>query len=307
MKTLKIATRESQLALWQANWVATLLQQHHPDLNVELVKMTTEGDRRLDQSLVDIGGKGLFLKELEVALLKGEADIAVHSLKDVPVTLDDAFELCATLPRATPWDAFVSPHVASLHDLPVGATLGTSSLRRQAQAKALRPDLNVKLIRGNVGTRLDKLAQGEYDAILLAACGLERLNLQQHIRSVLTAEESLPAIGQGVVVVQMRKGDDVTRALLAPLHDVETHAAITAERTMGQLLGSSCQVPIAGYAVVKDNQLTLKGLVGEMDGSRLLKASAKGALDNPTALGEQVAHDLIQQGALDIVKACTTR
>ncbi len=300
--TLRIATRKSALALWQANWVSALLQAQYPDITIELVKMSTEGDELLETSLAKIGGKGLFLKTLEEALLDEKADIAVHSLKDVPVQDADGLQLACFLPRATPWDALVAGDIKTIDDLPKNAIVGSSSLRRQSQLKALRPDLEIKLLRGNVDTRIKKFQQGEYHAIMLAACGLERLKLEQHISSVLAKQQCLPAIGQGIVVIQCRSNDAQTQALLRPLHDENSFAAAFAERSMGNLLGSSCQVPIAGHAEVIADGLHLQGLVGTPDGQTILRSEARGK--DAKALGEQVANDLISQGALDIVKNC---
>lgn len=300
MKTLRIATRKSALALWQANWVQALLEQQDPELAVELVKMTTPGDELIDKALNKVGGKGLFLKTLEEALLDNKADIAVHSLKDVPVQDTDGLQLACFLPRATPWDAFVGGAHKTIQDLPQHAVVGSSSLRRQSQVKALRPDLEIKLLRGNVDTRIKKFQQGEYDAILLAACGLERLQLEAHISSVLPKQDCLPAIGQGIVVIQCRADDLETQKLLAPLHNAKSFAAAQAERTMGNLLGSSCQVPIAGHATINGDALHLQGLVGTPDGKTILRAQAESK--DATALGEKVAQDLISQGAMNIIE-----
>jgi hydroxymethylbilane synthase len=304
MKPLRIATRKSALALWQANWAAEMLKAQHPGLQVELVKLSTEGDELLDTSLAKIGGKGLFLKTLEQALLNDEADIAVHSLKDVPVQDTEGLQLACFLPRATPWDALVAGETKSLEDLPQGAIVGSSSLRRQAQLKAARPDLEIKLLRGNVDTRIKKFQSGEYQAILLATCGLERLQLDQHISQILPKQQCLPAIGQGIVVIQCRSRDHYTEKLLKPLHDTQSFAAAAAERSMGNLLGSSCQVPIAGHAYISHDGLHLEGLVGAPDGTTILHSAGHGKVNDAKLIGEQVAQHLIEQGALKIIEKC---
>ncbi len=305
MKTLRIATRQSALALWQAGWASEQLKAYYPDIVIELIKMTTPGDELIDVSLTKVGGKGLFLKTLEEALLNHEADIAVHSLKDVPVQGTEGLELTCFLPRATPNDALVAGDgVLTIHDLPQGAIVGSSSLRRQSQLKALRPDLEIKLLRGNVDTRIKKFQGGEYEAIVLAACGLERLKLEQYISCVLSEAECLPAIGQGIVVIQCRADDDTVKALLKPLHDPNSFAAALAERTMGNLLGSSCQVPIAGHAEIRGDRLYLQGLVGSLNGETIVRSQAGGNIRDAVTLGEIVAHDLIDQGAMKIIEDC---
>jgi hydroxymethylbilane synthase len=303
MISLKIATRKSALALWQAHWVAEQLMRTHPNLRVELVEMTTEGDRRLDVTLSKIGGKGLFLKELENALLSGEADIAVHSLKDVPAQDTPGLQLCAFLPRATPFDALISSTYPSLAELPPGATIGTASLRRQSQLLHLRPDLTILPLRGNVDTRLRRQQIGDFDAIILAACGLERLNLGSHIRELLLPALCLPAVGQGIVVVQARADDLHTQAMLKPLHIPASYTLALAERSMNALLGGSCQVPVAGYATLEGSELRFHGLVGTPDGKTLLRATFAGDCSEAQQIGERVAEDLMAQGAQDIIKA----
>ena len=293
--TLRIATRQSALALWQAEHVATLLRAAHPQLQVQLLPMTTRGDQILDRPLATIGGKGLFLKELEVAMLEGRADIAVHSFKDVPMRLEPAFAIGAVLTRADPFDALVSNHHASLDALPEQARVGTSSLRRQAQLRALRPDLQVLDLRGNVNTRLQKLDDGEYDAIILACAGLQRLGLAQRIRERLVAPQWLPAVAQGAIAVEQREGDVGTAQLLAPLHDAATGRRVAAERAMNRALHGSCSVPVAGYCVERDGRLHLAGLVGDADSGQLLHAQALG--DDPEQLGEDVAAQLLGLGA----------
>ncbi len=295
--SLRIATRKSALALWQAEHVAALLRQAHPGLTVELVPMTTRGDEILDRPLATIGGKGLFLKELEIAMLEDRADIAVHSLKDVPAGLEPGLALSAILPRADAADAFVSVNHTHLSDLPHGARVGTSSLRRQAQLRAARPDLQLIDLRGNVGTRLAKLDAGHYDAILLACAGLERLGLGERIRSRLTAPEWLPAPGQAAIAIEIRAGDTRVAELMSALDDAETRLAVSAERAMNETLGGSCTVPVAAYCTVAEHGLTLHGLVGNADTGELLRAHADSPTDSPRELGRQVAAMLLELGA----------
>ena len=297
MTTLRIATRKSPLALWQSEHVADRLRQAHPGLHVELVPMSTRGDEVLDRSLAAIGGKGLFLKELELAMLRGEADCAVHSLKDVPMELDEPFALPAMLTRHDPADGFVSNLYASLDALPIGARVGTSSLRRQAQLRALRPDLELLDLRGNVNTRLAKLDAGEYDAIVLACAGLERLGMGARIRERLQAPRFIPAAAQGAVAVEVRAGDAATAALFAPLHHADTAACTDAERTMTRLLGGSCRVPIAAYATLKGDKLSLEGLVGDAKTGKTVRGYASGPASEPEKRGEQVADMLVARGA----------
>ncbi len=299
---LRIATRKSALALWQAEHVAAELRLAHPRLVVELVTMSTRGDEILDKPLATIGGKGLFLKELEVAMLEGRADLAVHSLKDVPAELEPGFTLPAILPRADAADAFVSRDVATLADLPLGARVGTSSLRRQAQLRALRPDLTLLDLRGNVGTRLSKLDAGHYDAILLACAGLERLGLADRIRSRLTAPEWLPAPGQAAIAIEARADQPDVLELLAALDDAETRLAVTAERAMNQALGGSCTVPVGAWCVVTEHGLHLRGSVGDATSGRLLHAEGEARSDEAHALGRRVADALFAQGAAEFLK-----
>lgn len=296
-RPLRIATRKSALALWQAEHVAGRLRAIHPGLAVELVPLSTRGDEVLDKPLASIGGKGLFLKELEIALLDGRADIAVHSLKDVPAELEPSFALGAVLARADAADAFVSRHYEQLAELPQGARVGTSSLRRQAQLRALRPDLAIVDLRGNVNTRLAKLERGDYDAIVLACAGLERLGLGQHIRSRLTAPHWLPAPGQAAIAVEVRADDSATADRLSVLDDADTRLAVTAERAMNQTLGGSCTVPVGAWCERDGTHLDLRGLVGDTATGRLLHAHAQGAADDPVALGHEVAQRLLDQGA----------
>ncbi|UXN34525.1 hydroxymethylbilane synthase [Avibacterium paragallinarum] len=299
---LKIATRRSPLALWQANYIKDRLTQLYPHLQVELVPMVTKGDVILDTPLAKIGGKGLFVKELENALLTGEADIAVHSMKDVPMTFPAGLGLSVICKREDPRDAFVSNTYRTLAELPAGAVVGTSSLRRQCQLKALRPDLKIQSLRGNVGTRLSKLDNGDYDAIILAAAGLIRLEMADRIASFIDTETSLPAAGQGAVGIECRLDDVEVQQLLAPLADPETTACVLAERAMNHHLQGGCQVPIGGYAVVRGDQLYLKALVGKVDGSQIIRAEAQSAVQNSHQLGVQVAERLLQQGADDILR-----
>jgi hydroxymethylbilane synthase len=298
---LRIATRESPLALWQAHHVRDLLQQSHPGLAVELVPMTTQGDRLLGTSLAAIGGKGLFVKELEQAMLEDRADIAVHSMKDVPVQQPEGLMLAAFLHGEDPRDAFVSNDHASLDALPRGAHVGTSSLRRQTQLRRLRPDLRVSELRGNVGTRLRKLDEGQYDAILLAAAGLIRLELSGRIRERFDVERFVPAIGQGIVGIECRSDDAQTRSLLAPLHDARSQQRLSAERAMNARLGGACQVPVAGHAVFAGERLRLTGLVGAPDGSSLVRDVIEGPSADAAGLGEQLAQRLLDAGARAIL------
>ena len=299
--SLKIATRQSALALWQAEHVAARLRAAHPGLVVELVPMTTRGDQIVDRPLADIGGKGLFLKELEVAMLERRADIAVHSFKDVPMELDAEFAIGAVLERADPADAFVSVHFARLDTLPQNANVGTSSLRRQAQLRALRPDLRLGDLRGNVNTRLAKLDAGDYDAIVLACAGLDRLGLSARIRSRLQAPQWLPAAAQGAIAVEARAGDARITELLAPLHDADTARCVAAERALTRRLEGSCQVPIAAFCVETQRGLHLSGLVGDAASGRLIRAEREGARAAPEALGRTVAEQLLAQGARDLL------
>ncbi|WP_109080573.1 hydroxymethylbilane synthase [Aggregatibacter aphrophilus] len=302
-KTLKIATRQSPLALWQANYVKDRLQQLYPDLIVELVPMVTKGDVILDSPLAKIGGKGLFVKELENALLNKEADIAVHSMKDVPMQFPEGLGLAVICKREDPRDAFVSNSYRTFAELPQGAVVGTSSLRRQCQLKALRPDLDIRSLRGNVGTRLSKLDNGDYDAIILASAGLIRLGLADRIASFIEVEQSLPAAGQGAVGIECRTDDVQVKQLLAPLADAETTCCVLAERAMNNHLQGGCQVPIGGYAVLQQGQLYLRALVGNVDGSQIIRAEGKSAVKNADVLGVQIAEQLLAQGADKILQS----
>ncbi|WP_295435163.1 hydroxymethylbilane synthase [uncultured Thiodictyon sp.] len=302
-ETLRIATRKSPLAMWQAEHVTAALVAAHPGLRVEIIGMTTKGDRILDAPLAKVGGKGLFVKELEQGMLAGEADIAVHSLKDVPVEFPEGLHLPVILEREDPRDAFVSNRFETLDQLPQGACVGTSSLRRQCQLAERRPDLRIEPLRGNVNTRLAKLDAGDYDAVILAAAGLIRLGFETRIRSFITAEQSLPAIGQGAIGIECRAVDPRVHDLIAVLHHAPTALRVRAERAMNARLHGGCQVPIAGYATLADGQLHLRGLVGDPDGSRILRAEARGPQDDPEALGAAVADALLAQGAGEILSA----
>ncbi|MCP1372742.1 hydroxymethylbilane synthase [Dyella lutea] len=295
--TLRIATRKSALALWQAEHVAAQLRAAHPGLEVELVPMSTRGDEVLDRPLAAIGGKGLFLKELEVAMLEDRADLAVHSLKDVPAELEPGFALPAILARADCADAFVSNHYQDLAALPQGARVGTSSLRRQAQLRAARPDLELLDLRGNVGTRLAKLDAGDYDAILLACAGLDRLGLSSRIRSLLVAPDWLPAPGQAAIAIEARDDRPDVLELLRALDDADTRLTVTAERAMNHALGGSCSVPVGAWCMRSEKGLHLRGLVGDPHGGSLLHAHADGSEQAPEALGRAVAESLLAQGA----------
>nr|WP_310122035.1 hydroxymethylbilane synthase [Pseudomonas psychrotolerans] len=303
LREIRIATRQSALALWQADYVKARLEAAHPGLRVSLLPMTSRGDKLLDAPLAKIGGKGLFVKELENALLDGSADIAVHSMKDVPMEFPQGLGLYAICEREDPRDAFVSNRYARLADLPQGSVVGTSSLRRQAQLLALRPDLQIRFLRGNVNTRLAKLDADEYDAIILAAAGLIRLGFAGRIRESLTVEDSLPAGGQGAVGIECRTDDAEVHALLEPLHHVDTERRVAAERALNRRLNGGCQVPIACYAVQEGELLWLRGLVGQPDGGLLLRAEARGPLNDPAGLGVAVAEALLGQGAQAILDA----
>ncbi|WP_346838496.1 hydroxymethylbilane synthase [Microbulbifer sp. SAOS-129_SWC] len=299
---LRIATRESALALWQANYVKDRLQQLHPDATIELLPLTSRGDQLLDIPLAKVGGKGLFVKELERAMLNGEADIAVHSMKDVPMEFPDGLHLPVICEREDPRDAFVSNHYADLDALPAGAVVGTSSLRRQCQLLARRPDLEVKFLRGNVNTRLAKLDAGDFDAIVLAAAGLLRLEMRARIRTFLAPEISLPAGGQGAVGIECRR-DAELEALLQPLHCDATAARLAAERAVVKRLNGSCQVPIGCYAELQGEQLWLRGLVGSPDGATMVRGERRGPAADGEAMGIALAEELLSAGADKILAA----
>jgi hydroxymethylbilane synthase len=303
MQTLRIATRKSPLALWQSEHVAARLRAAHPGLAVELVPMSTRGDEVLDRSLSAIGGKGLFLKELELAMQRGDADCAVHSLKDVPMELEPGFALPAFLEREDPADAFVSNAFEGIDALPRGARVGTSSLRRQAQLRARRPDLQLLDLRGNVNTRLARLDAGDYDAIVLACAGLKRLGFGERIRARLDAPQWLPAPAQGAIAVESREGDEAIRGLLAVLDHAPTRARVEAERAMNRALHGSCHVPVAAFASLDGECLSLSGLVGSAVDGRIVRADAQGRGDAPEGLGLEVAELLLAQGARGLIDA----
>ncbi|MDN2482357.1 hydroxymethylbilane synthase [Vibrio agarivorans] len=298
---IRIATRKSPLALWQAHYVKDALQAAHPGLEVELVTMVTKGDIILDTPLAKVGGKGLFVKELEVAMLEGRADLAVHSMKDVPVEFPEGLGLVTICEREDPRDAFVSNTYQSLDELPQGAVVGTCSLRRQCQIKEARPDLIIKELRGNVGTRLGKLDAGKYDAIILAAAGLKRLELEERIQSFIEPEQSLPAVGQGAVGIECRLDDDRLIKLLEPLNHKDTQDRVLAERAMNLTLEGGCQVPIGSYALLDGDDLWLRALVGEPDGSLIVRGEIKGARHDAEKLGVELANQLLDDGAKDIL------
>jgi len=301
--TIRIATRKSPLALWQAEHVAALLRQAHPGLAVELVPMVTEGDRILDRALAEVGGKGLFIKELEVAMFEGRADLAVHSMKDVPAELPDGMVLAAVLERADPRDAFVSNRFAALDALPLGAKVGTSSLRRQCQLRHARPDLEILQLRGNVDTRLRKLDEGHYDAIILAAAGLKRLGLDQRIASLVPAESSLPAVGQGVIGIECRGADASTCRLVGALEHATTRTCLEAERAFAARLEGSCQSPVAGFAELESGRLRVRGLVGAPDGTQVFADEVGGSPDAAAELGDRLAARLLEAGAGPLLAA----
>ena len=305
-KRLVIATRESRLALWQAQHIQAWIMQRYPDCQVELLGMTTRGDQILDRPLSKIGGKGLFVKELESALLDGVADLAVHSMKDVPMQLGAEFSLAAIGPRESPLDAFVSTRYESLADMPPGSVVGTSSLRREAQLHARFPYLAVNPLRGNLDTRLRKLDEGKFDAIILAAAGLTRLGLAHRIRSTLAAEDSLPAAGQGALGIEILSSRADLADFLAPFNDFETAACVRAERAVSRALGGSCEIPLGAFAQIKDGGIALRGFVAAPDGSRIANAQLTGSWQDPEALGQRLAEMLRADGADEILAALTT-
>lgn len=303
---LRIATRKSPLALWQAEHVRQGLLASHPGLEVELVTMTTQGDKILDTPLAKVGGKGLFVKELEQGMLEGRADIAVHSMKDVPVELPEGLTLGAILQREDPRDALVSNRYKTLDELPEGARVGSSSLRRQCQLRALRPDLRVLDLRGNVNTRLKKLDDGEYDAILLACAGLRRLGMAGRIAMSLAPENFVPAIGQGAIGIECRADDARVLNLIQPLHDKKTHVRVRAERALNERLQGGCQVPIGGYADHAHGVIVLRAIVGRPDGSELVQGVISGRPEDAEELGQVLADDLLSRGAREILAAVYT-
>ena len=302
MKTLKIATRNSPLALWQAEYVKKQLTEIHSDLEVELVSMQTEGDRFLDAPLVAVGGKGLFIKELEQALLNGDADIAVHSMKDVTIDLPDDLALPVIMERADTRDVFISNNYQQLEDVPDGSIIGTSSLRRQSQINALPSSFDIKDLRGNVGTRLRKLDDGEYDAIILAAAGIKRLGISERITQLIPASVILPAIGQGAIGIECRAGDTVVHELIAPLNDHDTSVCVQTERAFSRRLYGGCQLPIAGQATITGNEISLTGLVARVDGSEVVKAKQKGGVADIDEIGITLAEILLERGGDEILK-----
>lgn len=301
-KIFRIATRQSPLALWQAQYVQQRLMAAHPGVQVELLPMVTKGDIILDTPLAKVGGKGLFVKELELAMLENRADLAVHSMKDVPVDFPEGLGLVTICEREDPRDAFVSNLYNSIDELPQGAIVGTSSLRRQCQISARRPDLIIRSLRGNVGTRLGKLDAGEYDAIILAAAGLKRLNLDDRIRQALPAEISLPAVGQGAVGIECRLDDHELITLLQALNHADTDVCVRAERAMNTRLEGGCQVPIGSFAVLEGNQLWLRGLVGSPDGHHMVVGERRGPRENAVQMGISLAEELLDGGARDILR-----
>ncbi|MBF7688348.1 hydroxymethylbilane synthase [Acinetobacter rathckeae] len=303
MKTLKIATRKSPLALWQAEHIKSRLEALHEGLRVELVTFVTQGDKILDTPLAKIGGKGLFVKELENALLDGRADLAVHSMKDVPMQLPEGLDLAVICEREDPLDAFVSNKYQSFAELPHGAVVGTSSLRRKSQLLHHRPDLVIKDLRGNVGTRLGKLDEGQYDAIILASAGLKRLELHDRIKHTLDANVSLPAVGQGALGLECRANDTAVLDYIQPLRHESTEFCVRAERAFNAYLEGGCQIPIAGYATLKNEQIFMEGRVGSVDGHKLLKAQQSASSSEAVALGERLAQDLLDLGAGALLSA----
>ena len=299
---IRIATRQSRLALWQAEHVAALLRAAHPDLEVALVPMTTQGDRILDRALSDVGGKGLFIKELELAMAENRADIAVHSMKDVPTELPEGMCLGAMLPRADPRDAFVSNRFASFDALPQGARVGTSSLRRQSQLLATRPDLELMTLRGNVDTRLRKLDEGQYDAIILAAAGLLRLGLEERITHYIDVERSVPAVGQGIIGIECRSADSQSIERIATLNDAQSWKCCEAERSFAERLQGNCQSPIGGFADIRDGQLQLRGVIASPDGRELYRGNNAGSPQDAKNLGRALADRLLAAGAAGLLE-----
>ncbi|CAA6827069.1 MAG: Porphobilinogen deaminase (EC [uncultured Thiotrichaceae bacterium] len=301
---LRIATRKSPLALWQANEVARQIKEHNPELEIELVTMSTQGDKILDTPLAKVGGKGLFVKELELGILEGHADIAVHSMKDVPVAFPEGLHLPIIMQREDPSDAFVSNRYNSIEELPEDAVIGTCSLRRQTQLREYLPKLQIKDLRGSVNTRLDKLDNDDFDAIILASAGLKRLGFGERITESISTDKSLPAVGQGALGIECRVDDERVAAIIAPLFDQDTFDRVSAERAMNNRLNGGCQVPIAGYAELEGDQLSMRGLVGFPDGSKVYRASASGNRADAVAIGTAVAEEILKQGgqaALDSV------
>jgi hydroxymethylbilane synthase len=298
---LKIATRKSPLALWQAEFVKSKLENIYPDLKVELVKMTTQGDQILNSPLSKIGGKSLFIKELEVGIMEGRADIAVHSMKDVPYELPQGFEIGAILERESPFDAFVSNDFNSIQDLPIGAKLGSCSLRRIVQVKAMRPDLEILDLRGNVNTRLKKLDDGEYDAIILACSGLTRLGFDNRIKQDLSPDDSLPAVGQGALGIEIKANDHEISSLIKPLIHQKTQIEVNAERALNTTLQGGCSVAIGAFATSEDSKLTLSGMVGNVDSGEIIRVQETGETSKPIDLGIRAAKKLLSLGARELL------
>ncbi len=294
---IRIATRKSPLALWQAEEVSRQLSLLYPDLKIELIKIVSKGDKILDAPLAKIGGKGLFVKELEQSMLDDESDIAVHSMKDVPMHFPEGLHLPVIMEREDPTDAFVSNHYNSLEDLPEDARIGSSSLRRQLQIKEVMPKVQILNLRGNVNSRLQKLDNGDYDAIILATAGLLRLEFNERIKTRITPEQSLPSVGQGAVGIECRVNDTIIESLIAPLNHIDTNCRLTAERAMNNRLNGGCQVPIAGFASLEKNEIFLRGLVGRPDGSEVVRGEIRGPSENAQALGQQLAEQLLNDGA----------
>lgn len=303
-RPLKIVSRKSALALWQAEFVKAQLLTLEPDLEITIIPIQTEGDQKLNSSLAKIGGKGLFVKALEDCLLNHQADIAVHSLKDVPAELPDGLSLGAILKREDARDAFVSCQYSTLQTLPDRACVGTSSLRRQSQLLALRPDVQIKLLRGNVDTRIHKLQSGDFDAIILAVAGLKRLQLTDNMREIISPDIMLPAVGQGALCIECRSDDRVIQQLIQPLHHLMTATCVRAERSMNAKLGGGCQLPVAGFAVIENDTLILQGVVGSPDGKPVLRTSVSGKIDDAINIGTQVAEQLLAAGAQTIINQC---
>lgn len=301
MNQLSIATRKSPLAMWQAEFVKAQLLQQHPQLAIELIGMSTQGDVLLDVPLAKIGGKGLFIKELEEQMLAGNAQLAVHSMKDLPAVLPEGFAIGAVMARHNPLDAFVSNTYASLDELPQGAIVGTSSLRRKSQLLAVRPDLQLHDLRGNIHTRMRKLDEGQYDAIILAAAGLERMGLPERIRSIIPAEVCLPAVAQGALAIEVLANDASTQGFVDCLNDESTLACVRAERAMNAALEGGCQVPIGSYAIWQGEQIWLRGLVASLDGQTIIRAERKGDAADAQAMGEDLAQELLANGAKSIL------
>ena len=303
--SIRIGTRGSALAVWQANFIAGELRSRYPSLTVELIKISTKGDRILDAPLAKIGGKGLFTKELEAALLDGRIDLAVHSLKDVPIDLPPSLKLGAITRRADPFDAFVSNRFGSIDELPIGSTVGTSSLRRRAQLLALRSDLVVEDLRGNVETRLRRLDEGRFDAIILAAAGLRRLGFGDRIRAELSPTVMMPAVGQGALAVELVEGNRLVDDLVSVLEDRQTRLAVTAERSFLRVVEGGCQVPVGVYATVEGNKITVSGLMASLDGFNIVRGSAVGSTDEAQRLGAELAQRLLDDGGRDILEELT--